>query len=47
MDANLVTWFLPQNGYSCIINYFETVNTALTSQNKQFLTLVQVFVYDN
>ena len=45
MAANPALWFLQQTYYSCIINYFETVNnTALTSQKKQFLW---VFCYGN
>ena len=38
MAVNTAVWFLSQNCYPCIINYFETVSTALTSQTKQFLT---------
>ena len=41
--ANPALWFLPQNYYSCIINYFDSASTALTSRKKEFLTLVQVF----
>ena len=33
MIANPALWFLPQNCYSCIIDYFETVSTALTSRS--------------
>ena len=43
MAANPVPWFLPQNCYSYIMNCFETVSTASTSQYKQFLTLMWVF----
>ena len=33
MAANPALWFLPQHRYFCIINYFDTISTTLTSQN--------------
>ena len=34
MAANPALWFLPWNCYPCIIKYFETVRTDLSSQNQ-------------
>ena len=33
MATNPALWFLSQHWYFCIINYFDTVSTTLTSQN--------------